>query len=70
MYDLEQLADALESEGYHVTLQRNRGTWHCALFTHRTFRPPVGSGKTGIDAVVAAVEDKNRLLLEMKSGKG
>jgi hypothetical protein len=64
MSDLDQIAATLARQGYHVALNFTGSAWSCELLCGvSVMRPelprPRGAGKTALEAVQAAVRDRD-----------
>lgn len=60
--DIEQIAAELIAEGYCLqTHCVGIGKWECSLWTRKLRKPPFGTGKTQLSAIMDAIVDKNRL---------
>lgn len=65
MSDLEKLCQSISENGIEINLRRKKdGVWMCSLyFDSPLYSTPMGLGRTAIEAVNAACDQRLELLL-------
>jgi hypothetical protein len=60
---IDQKSDQLARLGYYSNLQRTGSGWHVTLYNSvmPSFSPPVGDGRTALEALQAADDERVRM---------
>lgn len=60
---IDQKSDQLRKLGYYANLQQQSTGWHVTLYNSvmPSFSPPVGDGRTALEALQAADDERVRL---------